>query len=130
MAAPYTYIRAPHPGHKVTMVLPSPELGDSLSSQNQVLVKRSMLGRVITYVKSSNKSILVLPFKLTRMKALEVEAFFRVYYRAPLQIETEYDGALYTGSLFGALERVATSRYKNDEETIELTMRFLVERVT
>lgn len=124
-------IRAPHPSHKVTMVLPNPKFGDTYAPQAEVIVKRSMLGRLITYVKSNPKTTLRLPFVLSRMKSLEVEAFFRVYYRAPLQIVLFYgteQEETYVGHLASGVDRTAIGRRTATDEMISVDLEFSAEK--
>lgn len=126
-----TLIEAPYPKIKVTMILPNPEFEDFRAPQSDLTVKRSMLGRVITYVKSSPKEQLRLPFTVTRMKSLEIEEFFRVYYPALLKI-TLYPNqpteAVYVGSLASPISRTAIGRHSATEELISITLDFIGEK--
>ena len=126
-----TLIEAPYPKIKVTMILPNPRFDDFRAPQSDIIVKRSMLGRVITYVKSSTKEQLRLPFHVTRMKSLEIEEFFRVYYPAPLKITlypNESNEAVYVGSLASPITRTAVGRHSSTEELISVTLDFIGEK--
>lgn len=120
-------IRAPHPGHRTTLVLPSPSFEDSRAPQAEVLVKRSMLGRMITYVKSSSRETIRLPFEVTRYRAAAIESFFRVYYRAPLQI-TLQDNSVYVGNLVSPISQTGIGRKISGLEMVSITLEFSVEK--
>ena len=90
-----------------------------------------MLGRTITYVKSSTKEQLRLPFVVTRLKSLEIEEFFRVYHPATLKITlypNEANEAVYVGSLASAISRTAIGRHSPTEELISVTLEFIAEK--
>jgi len=105
-----TIIAAPYPGTTVTMVLPNAKLEDMRASQQKIAVRRSMLGRLITYVKSNSRQTHRLSFELSRMKALELEAFVTIYYRAEWLI-TLYDGSQWIVQLLAnPFEQITTDR--------------------
>lgn len=135
MAEQFTTIRAPYPSPKVTMHLPKADFRDSRAPQTDILVKRSMLGRTITYVKSNSWETLFLPFRLTRQKSLEVEAFVNSYQSASWEV-TIYDGSRWECKLPGRpLTRTAVDRFGGSkpaltgEELIELTFEFSARRL-
>jgi hypothetical protein len=88
-----------------------------------------MLGRVVTYVRSNPRHTLELPFRLTRQKSLELEAFIRIYYRADwlvvLHNNTEWVGKL-VGGTFG---RTAVTRIGTGQELIETTLVISARRI-
>lgn len=94
-------IAAPWPTPRITITLPSPKFSDSKASEQAVSVKRSTDGtKTYTYVKSSNRKTLKLPFVLSRMKAIELERFVKSYISAPLFV-TLQDGTAWAGTLTG-----------------------------
>lgn len=128
-----TILRAPWPNYKVTSILPNPEFGDSRSSESTITIKRTITGRVVTYVKPSGRQTLTLPFQLTRMKSLELEAFIKAYQSAPIYVKL-YDGSEWEGKLAGApVSRQATARIGDNiligKELIELTLVFSANRL-
>lgn len=131
----YTEFRAPYPNHKVTTILPKPLFDDIRRVESSIQVKRKMLGARRTYVKSSDRYTLVLPFQLTRQKALELEAFLNVYQRAHIRIDL-YDGSQWDAELVGApVVRRASGRYAKEHgitgrDTIEVTLTFSAKRLT
>jgi hypothetical protein len=128
-----TTLRAPWPNYKVTSILPSPEFGDGRAAESTIVIKRTMTGRKLTYVKPSDRYLLTLPFQLTRMKALEVEAFLKSYQAAPIFLEL-YDGSQWEAKLVNqpvsrvATERIGTSTISG-KELIELTLTFSAKRL-
>ena len=91
-------ISAPYPGTKVTMVLPSPRFDDSVESESRVDVIRSMVGDTYTHVKSNDRYTLRWEFLLSRMKALELREFVRVYRTAEWLIK-DHKNEEWLGSL-------------------------------
>lgn len=79
-------LAAPVPGIQTISVLPSPAFNDREAGRRTVESQRAMDGTLRTYVKSSERQKLSYTFNLTRMKALELRAFIRSYYRATIQI--------------------------------------------
>ena len=93
-----------------------------------------MTGRKVTYVKPSERYVLTLPFQLTRMKSLELEAFLNAYQSAPIYIKL-YDGSEWEGQLVGApVQRQATGRIGNStlvgKELIETTLTLSAKRLS
>lgn len=77
-----TTIKAPFPQLNVACILPNAKMQDSRSANQSVNVQRTMTGVVFSYVKDTGATTIRLPFVLSRMKALELQEFIRVYYRA------------------------------------------------
>lgn len=129
-----TQIRAPYPGHKVTVILPSPQFGDTRASESTFVVKRSMLGRVITHPQNSDRFTLTLPLRLTRMKSLELEAFIKAYQSAHWEL-TLYDGSVWDAQLVGdPVTRAATDRIGSSsligKELIDVTLTLSAKRLS
>ena len=123
------YLSAPHPANTVTVVLPSPEFGDGRAAQQSVQVRRSMLGRVITYVKSSDRYTLTLPFQLTRQKSLELENFVRIYYRATWQVILHDDTKWSAKLVGGGLTKSAVDRIYTGNELVTATLELSATRI-
>ena len=128
-----TILRAPWPNYKVTSILPNPQFGDTRASESTITIKRTMTGRKVTYIKPSERYVLTLPFQLTRMKSLEVEAFLQSYQSAPIFIEL-YDGSQWEALLVDApVSRQATERIGTNplvgKELITLTLTFSAKRL-
>jgi hypothetical protein len=121
-----TTIKAPWPNYKVTSILPNPQFEDTRSTESTVIVKRTMTGVLWTYKVPSDRVSLSLPFRLTRMKSLELEAVLNSYQAAPLWIEL-YDGSQWEAKLVGepiirtATERIGTSTLIG-KELIDVTL--------
>lgn len=128
-----TILRAPWPNYKVTSILPNPQFQDGRAPESSIIIKRTMTGRKLTYVRPSDRFTLTLPFQLTRMKALEVEAFLKAYQAAPIFIEL-YDGTQWEAKLIDQpVSRRATERIGDStligKELIELTLTFSAKRL-
>ena len=77
-----TTINAPFPQLNVACILPNAKFQDSRAANQAVNVQRTMTGVMYSYVKDTGAVTHRLPFTLSRMKALELKEFIRVYYRA------------------------------------------------
>ena len=129
-----TILRAPWPNYKVTSILPNTRFGDSRASESTITIKRTMTGRKVTYIQPSERYVLTLPFQLTRMKSLELEAFLNAYQSAPIYIKL-YDGSEWEGQLIDApVQRQATGRIGDStlvgKELIETTLTFSAKRLS
>lgn len=91
-------LEAPFPQLNVACVLPNAKMRDSRAANQSVNVQRTMTGVVYSYVKNTGKATLRLPFILSRMKALELQEFIRVYYRAQWVVVL-HDGTRWLASL-------------------------------
>jgi hypothetical protein len=88
-----------------------------------------MTGRAVTYAKQSDRYTLTLPFRLTRMKALELQAFLASYQAASWRV-TLYDGSNWEaqlageeGPVFTAVERIGSNSLTGKEAvTVTLTL--------
>jgi hypothetical protein len=84
-------LQAPYPQLETASILPNPEFSDVESHQHSVIIKRSMNNTKRTYVRSSDRFLLTYTFRLTRGKALEVEAFIRAYYGSKMKLTNHKD---------------------------------------
>jgi hypothetical protein len=127
-----TLIAAPYPKMKVSILLPSPRFEDTQAAEQTVSVIRSMAGDTYTYVKSSDRKTIALTFDLSRMKLLELQAFLKIYYRAPLRL-TLHDGSQWEASLTAnPFEGRAVSRASNwpGKEAEEVRLEFSAKRIS
>ena len=129
-----TIIRAPYPNFKVTSVLPSAEFNDSRANESTIVIKRTMTGRTITYTRPSVRQTLVLPFQLTRMKSLELEAFINSYQAAEWQV-TLHDGSVWKAQLVGQpISRTGAGRIGDisivGKELIDVTLTLSAEKLS
>lgn len=128
-----TELRAPYPASRVTVILPNPQFNDSRASESSVTVKRSMLGRVITYIKQSERTVLRLPFLLSRMKALELQAFLNSYQSATVELIL-YDGSRWAAQFVGephsqtAIDRLS-DQVLTGKELVEVTLTLSAKRL-
>jgi hypothetical protein len=80
------------------MVLPSPNFGDPDTPVLNINIKRSMNGTTRTYVKTSMDEVLQYDFILTRLKAVEVQAFLNLYYANNIRL-IDYNGSTWVGKI-------------------------------
>jgi len=124
---PYTEFRAPYPNTKVTMIFPKPLFLDVRKTESKVTIKRTMLGGTWSYVDSSDRQTLILPFRLVRTKEIEMNRFFDVYKAAPIRIDM-HDGTEWEGKLVGDIQSVTIDRTGETTytggETVEVTLTF------
>jgi hypothetical protein len=71
--------------------LPNAKFDDARAANQTVNLQRTMTGVLYSYVKTTGATTLRLPFVLSRMKALELKEFIRVYYRAQWVVDL-HDG--------------------------------------
>lgn len=73
-------IQAPYPAVETTIYLPSPNFNDTRALASESTIKRAMDGTPYSYINDlGDKALYNFSFILTRMKALEIEAFFKLY---------------------------------------------------
>ena len=78
--------------HQTTTLLPNPEFGDSEGILGEVIVKRTITGSRHVYVKTKNqRRKLLLSFRLTRLKALELRAFIQSYFASTVILVDHLD---------------------------------------
>jgi hypothetical protein len=90
-------IEAPYPSMQTTVILPSPNWGDSSAVVATVKTMRTMTGKLYTYrhAKGDRKK-LHWAFQLSRNKALELEAFFQSYFGSSVRI-TDHEDNVWIG---------------------------------
>lgn len=93
-----TSFSAPYPAIKVSVVMPNAQFQDGRAAEVSVDIKRSMVGDTFTYIKTTDRKTLTLHYKCTKMKALELQAFLRIYYRADWLISL-HDGTQWIGNV-------------------------------
>ena len=80
-------LAAPYPAIQTITWLPNPSWDDSEALTVSVSEQRSISGLLYTYVKTKNlRRKLLFEFELNRMKALELRAFIKSYYRSKIQL--------------------------------------------
>jgi hypothetical protein len=85
-------LEAPAPGYQTTVLLPSPEWGDSVEVASSLTTIRAMDGTLYTYSKQrEGRKRLQYSFVISRAKALELRAFVKVYYRTAMRITDHND---------------------------------------
>jgi hypothetical protein len=82
----YVLLQAPFELIRTSVVIPNPILGDGENLISNLTLRRSMDNTAYTYVKSSKSRRLAYTFTLSRMKALELEAFFNSYNGADIKL--------------------------------------------
>lgn len=119
-------LTTPYPAINVSSVLPNPKFQNASASEQSVLLHRSTDGDGYTYVKSSERRRLSLPFELSRMKALEVEEVLRVYRGATFRIHL-WDDTVWIGQLTNnPLDMIAAARAGGwpGGELVKVTLEF------
>lgn len=87
-------LKAPHPNYNITVVLPSPEWGNSVAGTASQQIIRSMDGSITTYTQTKdNRKKLQYSFRIARHKAIELQEFLKVYSGGPLKIIDHNDGS-------------------------------------
>lgn len=80
-------MEAPHPGYQTTIILPSPNWGDSIETAASMTTIRAMDGTLYTYVKQrAGRKRFQFSFEISRSKALELRAFVKVYYSTSIRL--------------------------------------------
>jgi len=124
-------IQAPFPQLNVACVLPNPKMQDSRAANQFVNLQRTMTGVMYSYVKSTGTTKLRLPFVLSRMKALELKEFIRVYYRAQWTVVL-HDGTKWLASLLSdPFQSVTEGRAEGwpGGEAVNVTLELSAERI-
>lgn len=130
-----TFIQAPHPQLKSAIELPDADFGNGRASEATVQIKRTMLGRIITYPKSSDRQTLRLTFLLTRKKDLQLIDFLLVYQSAELRLELHND-TIWAAKLAGReVPKTGVGAHDNDnqltgDETVRVTLVFSAVELT
>ena len=80
-------LEAPYPGYQTTVLLPSPNWGNSEEIAASMSTIRAMDGTLYTYVKQRDgRKRFQFDFEISRNKALELRAFIQSYFRTPIRI--------------------------------------------
>ncbi len=82
----YVLLQAPFELIQTSVIIPNPLLDDNQSLVSNLTLRRSMDNTVRTYVKKSPNSRLRYTFTLSRLKSLELEAFFDSYNGADIKM--------------------------------------------
>lgn len=130
-----TIIRAPWPGVKTTMLLPTAQWLDSQKPEADFQIKRTRMGRVITHPRTSTRRELRLRWRLTRQKYLELEAFANSYQAATWWLQL-YDLSTWSATLVDApiasvaIGRQTASRADTGTEAVDVTLTFSATKLT
>jgi hypothetical protein len=79
-------LQAPFPSLTTATILPNPQLANVESHRQTVEFHRSLNNTKRTYVKSSSRKLLTFAFRLTKGKALELEAFIKLFYASRIKM--------------------------------------------
>lgn len=90
-------MEAPFPTLQTLTVMPNPQFSDQETNLNSVNRLTAMDGTRYTYVKRRSRRKLLWTFRLTRNKALEVEAFVNSYFASRVRI-TDHRGRVWLGN--------------------------------
>jgi hypothetical protein len=85
-AKTYVLLQAPFGLIQTSVIIPNPLLDDNQSLVSNLTLRRSMDNTVRTYVKKSLNHRLRYTFSLSRLKSLELEAFFDSYNGADIKM--------------------------------------------
>jgi len=124
-------IKAPFPQLNVACVLPNAKMQDSRAANQSVQVQRTMTGAMFSYVKNAGSSKLRLPFVLSRMKALELKEFIRVYYRAQWVVTLHDDSKWLATLLSDPFSTITEGRAEGwpGGEAVNVTLELSAERI-
>lgn len=92
-------IEAPWPLVKTVTILPSPELQDTESLTDNLVLHKSMNGTRYTYVNKNTNRRYKFAVQMTRKKALEFFEFYRCYSADKWRLTTLYDGKEIIGNI-------------------------------
>ena len=120
-------IRAPYPAPQVTLIMPSPNWGDSVNVTATLQIIHAMDGTRYTYVRDRDgRKKLQWDFQITRHKALELRAFIRVYYSLKVQI-IDHNSDTWVGYLINnPFEYTGSGKAEGfpGDETMDITLEF------
>jgi hypothetical protein len=126
-----TILKAPYPLTKTTSILPDALFLDARNTESTIQIKRTAT-RVISHPKTSDRETLTLPFRLSRMKSLELEAFHNAYKSTTWHV-TLHDGSQWEAQPVGPLTRTAVDRTgwssTAGKEVITLTLTLSAKRL-
>lgn len=84
-------IQAPHPLCEAILTLPDPEFGDAEQLGHTVVPRRMMNNEVTTHVRRAPSKKFNFSFDLTRLKSLELVAFYELYHAGMWRIRRTAD---------------------------------------
>ena len=120
----YVLLQAPYNFIQTSVVLPPPLFGDTENLISNINLRRAMNGLIYTYVKSSKSKILKYTFRLTRMKALELEEFFRYYNSYEIKMQN-WKGEIWKVNLTtNPIDFVQTGRDAPTEDRTDVNIEF------
>lgn len=91
-------LQAPNPSLQTTTFLPNPEFTDSEAGVPSINILRMMDGTKYIYKRDkSNRRRLQLEFSLSRLKALELKAFYNSYKASDIKL-TDHLGQVWIGN--------------------------------
>lgn len=112
-------LAAPYPMIQTTTWLPNPAFDDSEALTVSMSEQRSMSGLLYTYVKTKNqRRKLLLRFELNRMKALELQAFVKAYFRTQIQL-LDHNNTIWVGH-FTSNPFEFDTPYRGNRQVIQL----------
>ena len=103
-------IQAPWPTIQTTIVLPNPQFSDAENLTDNVSNRRMMDGTQFTYVKTKTQRKLQWRFRLSRHKALELEAFLHAYFASQVRV-TDHNDTIWVGNFIDNPFELATPDY-------------------
>ncbi len=129
-----TFFKAPYGRHEVTSVLPDAQFLNGRASEASVQIKRSMLGRLLTYKRSSDWEVLRLRFIVSRMKDIELSQFIQAFHTHDWELEL-HDATVWQAKLIGEpiRQRGVSRRGENlatGNEDYELIFTFSAKKIT
>lgn len=132
ISVPAAYASVIKRGQKITIisskksviVLPAPEFGDTESLGNVVNVKRSMNGKVYTYIKTAQWNRVHYDFTITQKKAFEFRQFLLDNLSEILTIQN-WKGQTYVGQFLSNPSLFTyTGRYSKSNEKVTISLDF------
>lgn len=120
-------IRAPYPAPQYTIMLPSPNWGDSVNLTSTLQILDAMDGTRFTYVKDRDgRKRLQWDFKMARNKALELRAFINSYYHLQVQIIDHNSDSLIGYLINNPFEHAGSGKAEGfpGGETMDITLDF------
>lgn len=119
-------LAAPFPAITTQVILPEPQLSDSLNSMSEVTIRRTMNGGRRTYVKAKGRNRLVFELIISRMKALELFQFFTSFASSKIRL-TDHLGVVWAGNLLNNPfegRTIRRSLFSPGDETVSIQLEF------
>ncbi len=120
-------IEAPYPSVQTTIILPSPQWGDSATPTPSVKTLRTMDGDLYTYISTRDKRKKCnWSFSISRHKGLELKAFYNSYSGSRVRI-TDHEDLVWIGYIqVNPFELTGTERAGNlpGQEAMDITIDF------